>query len=110
MSRVLVTGAAGFIGFHLCKRLLERGDEVVGLDNLNEYYDVSLKINRLRQIARERNFKPVQTAIPLTKTISARTNRAIATMLLPDRGGCGGAGGRGGRGIVLIGNSSIGFY
>jgi UDP-glucuronate 4-epimerase len=60
MSKVLVTGAAGFIGFHLCRRLLEREDEVVGLDNLNEYYDVNLKINRLRQIARERNFKPVR--------------------------------------------------
>lgn len=58
--RVLVTGAAGFIGFHLCRRLLGRGDNVVGLDNLNEYYDVHLKINRLRQIARERNFKPVR--------------------------------------------------
>jgi UDP-glucuronate 4-epimerase len=60
VSKVLVTGAAGFIGFHLCRRLLGRGDNVVGLDNLNEYYDVHLKINRLRQIARESNFKPVR--------------------------------------------------
>jgi UDP-glucuronate 4-epimerase len=41
--RVLVTGAAGFIGFHTCRKLLERGDEVIGVDNLNPYYDVSLK-------------------------------------------------------------------
>ena len=45
--RILVTGAAGFIGFHLGKRLLDRGDEVVGLDNLNNYYDVGLKEARL---------------------------------------------------------------
>ena len=59
-KRVLVTGAAGFIGFHLCRRLLERGAEVVGLDNLNDYYDVNLKLNRLKQITMERNFKPVR--------------------------------------------------
>jgi UDP-glucuronate 4-epimerase len=45
--KVLVTGAAGFIGFHLARRLVERGDEVVGLDNLNDYYDVGLKLDRL---------------------------------------------------------------
>ena len=41
--KVLVTGNAGFIGFHLSKALLERGDEVVGIDNINDYYDPSLK-------------------------------------------------------------------
>jgi UDP-glucuronate 4-epimerase len=50
MAKILVTGAAGFIGFHLSKRLLERGDTVVGLDNLNEYYDVRLKHDRLKQL------------------------------------------------------------
>lgn len=48
--KVLVTGAAGFIGFHLSKYLLARGDEVVGLDNLNDYYDVTLKQARLAQL------------------------------------------------------------
>lgn len=45
--KFLVTGAAGFIGFHACKRLLDAGHEVVGLDNMNDYYDVNLKQARL---------------------------------------------------------------
>jgi len=44
--RILVTGSAGFIGYHLSKRLLERGDTVIGIDNLNDYYDVNLKKDR----------------------------------------------------------------
>jgi UDP-glucuronate 4-epimerase len=54
--KILVTGAAGFIGFHLTKFLLARGDEVVGIDNLNDYYDVSLKLGRLQQIEGNKNF------------------------------------------------------
>ena len=50
MTTTLVTGAAGFIGYHLSRRLVDRGDEVVGIDNLNDYYDVSLKEARLRQL------------------------------------------------------------
>ena len=45
--KILVTGCAGFIGFHVTKRLLERGDEVIGIDNLNKYYDVTLKMARI---------------------------------------------------------------
>jgi UDP-glucuronate 4-epimerase len=48
--KILVTGAAGFIGFHVSRLLLERGDEVVGIDNLNDYYDVALKEDRVRQL------------------------------------------------------------
>ncbi len=50
MRRILVTGAAGFIGFHTSARLLENGDAVVGLDNLNDYYSVQLKRDRLAQL------------------------------------------------------------
>jgi UDP-glucuronate 4-epimerase len=50
MSRILVTGAAGFIGFHVAQRLLARGDEVVGIDNLNPYYDPQLKRDRLARL------------------------------------------------------------
>lgn len=56
MRKILITGAAGFIGFHLCRRLIERGDVIVGIDNLNDYYDVNLKLNRLKQIEGKRNF------------------------------------------------------
>ncbi|HET9279416.1 MAG TPA: NAD-dependent epimerase [Flavitalea sp.] len=48
--KVLVTGAAGFIGFHLCISLLKRGDKVTGLDNINDYYDPSLKFARLKEL------------------------------------------------------------
>jgi len=60
MSKVLVTGAAGFIGSHLSIRLLERGDEVVGLDNLNDYYEVSLKEARLARFSDHENFRLVK--------------------------------------------------
>jgi UDP-glucuronate 4-epimerase len=53
---ILVTGAAGFIGFHLSRRLLEKGESVVGVDNLNEYYDVSLKKARLEILKSFENF------------------------------------------------------
>ena len=55
--KILVTGAAGFIGFHTAQKLLDRGYTVVGLDNLNSYYDVSLKQARLEQLRRAPNFR-----------------------------------------------------
>ena len=53
-KKVLVTGAAGFIGYHLCKKLAEIGHTVVGLDNINSYYDVNLKYNRLSDLGIDR--------------------------------------------------------
>ena len=54
--KILVTGAAGFIGMHVSKALLERGDEVIGIDNLNDYYEVQLKLDRLKQIEDHNGF------------------------------------------------------
>lgn len=54
--KILVTGAAGFIGSHLSQRLLARGDQVTGLDNLNDYYDVTLKEARLARLAPQKGF------------------------------------------------------
>src|SRR5512137_395784 len=53
---VLITGAAGFIGFHLSRRLLEEGSKVVGIDNMNTYYDVNLKKTRLAILKKYDNF------------------------------------------------------
>ncbi|CAD5964668.1 putative 37,6 kDa protein in cld 5'region [Planktothrix agardhii] len=56
MANLLVTGVAGFVGFHLCQRLLDRRDTIIGIDNLNNYYDVSLKQARLEQLKNRSGF------------------------------------------------------
>ncbi len=61
--KILVTGAAGFIGMTTAMRLLERGDEVVGLDNLNPYYDVQLKLDRLERLRVHETFRFVQADV-----------------------------------------------
>ena len=58
--KILLTGAAGFIGFHTARKLLARGDEVVGLDNLNDYYDPNLKRSRLAILQKETKFRFVK--------------------------------------------------
>jgi UDP-glucuronate 4-epimerase len=61
--RILLTGAAGFIGMHTALRLLARGDEVVGVDNLNDYYDVNLKLARLARLTPHLNFSHYKTSV-----------------------------------------------
>ncbi len=68
---IFITGAAGFIGFHVAKSLLDRGETVVGLDNLNEYYNVRLKEARLSRLEGYKNFKFVQADIRDWKAMKA---------------------------------------
>ena len=66
--KILVTGAAGFIGHHVARRLLDQGHDVVGIDNLNPYYDVRLKLDRLRELGIE----AAETGAPDAGTIQAK--------------------------------------
>lgn len=75
MRNILVTGAAGFIGFHLSKRLLERGDKVVGLDNINDYYDVNLKLARLKQIEGHESFSFARMSLEDREQVTALFSR-----------------------------------
>jgi UDP-glucuronate 4-epimerase len=68
--KVLVTGTAGFIGNHLAIKLLERGDEVIGVDNLNDYYDVNLKKARLARILDHKNYTDVRADIADRETMA----------------------------------------
>jgi UDP-glucuronate 4-epimerase len=67
--KLLVTGAAGFIGFHTAQALLDRGDEVVGLDNMNDYYDVTLKEARLARLEPHDHFSFVKGDIADQETV-----------------------------------------
>jgi len=69
--RILVTGAAGFIGFHTAARLLDRGDEVVGLDNLSPYYDVSLKEARLEKLQGRNGFHFIKADLAEREVVEA---------------------------------------
>jgi UDP-glucuronate 4-epimerase len=73
--KALITGCAGFIGMHVARRLLERGDEVVGVDNLNDYYDVGLKEARLAQLAAFPRFRFARLDIADTQGVAALFGR-----------------------------------
>ena len=72
--KILVTGTAGFIGYHLAKKLLERGDEVVGIDNINDYYDVNLKYARLTELGID-----CRAALAVTEPVITSSPSVIAS-------------------------------
>src|SRR6202140_1092058 len=78
-NTILVTGAAGFIGFHVAQRLLSAGRKVVGLDSLNDYYDPKLKEARLDNLKREPNF----TFVKLDLANRVSTKSLFATQRFP---------------------------
>jgi UDP-glucuronate 4-epimerase len=79
--KILVTGTAGFIGYHLAKKLLERGDTVVGIDNINDYYDTDLKYSRLAETGISREAENWHTQVQSTKY----PNYSFVRMNLEDR-------------------------
>jgi UDP-glucuronate 4-epimerase len=79
-KNVLVTGAAGFIGFHLCRRLLDDGNNIVGIDNMNDYYDVNLKLDRLAILRKYSHFnfyKKDISDLEATEQIFANTYNTV---------------------------------
>ena len=80
--KILVTGAAGFIGSYVCKYLLSRGDEVVGLDNINSYYDINLKYGRLLTLGLEENAVNLSGISISNEPIRYYPNGALASHVL----------------------------
>ena len=78
--KILVTGAAGFIGMHCVKILLDRGDQVIGVDNLNDYYDVGLKEARVDQLTPHNNFKFIKCDIKNYDAVAA-----VFSQVKPDK-------------------------
>lgn len=89
MTKILVTGAAGFIGFHVARKLLAEGSIVVGLDNMNDYYDVSLKEARLALLQKEKNFNFIQADLadrPVMETLFEKERPEIVINLAAQAG------------------------
>ena len=84
--KYLVTGAAGFIGFHLAGRLCAEGHEVVGIDNLNDYYEVSLKEARLARLGPLPGFRFERLDLADRTAMAPRSARSIRSKRKPGRG------------------------
>lgn len=87
--KILVTGAAGFIGFHTCKKLCEEGYEITGIDNINNYYDIGLKQSRLELLKEFNNFKFIRSDLTdkmELSTIFEKTNPDIVINLAAQPG------------------------
>ena len=67
--KILITGSSGFIGFHLAKKLLESGNNVHGIDSMNNYYDINLKNSRLKILKKYKNFSFTKTKLENKKKI-----------------------------------------
>ena len=78
--KVLVTGAAGFIGFSVAQKLLERGDDVVGFDNFNDYYDPSLKEARVKQLQQVAEKSDTGSFTPIRENLA---NKAVVVVGAP---------------------------
>src|SRR5690625_4453975 len=69
-KKTLITGSAGFIGYYLSKKLLDQGCQVIGLDNLNDYYEINLKHTRLEKLKRYKNFTFIEADISDKESIN----------------------------------------
>ena len=76
MKKILITGVAGFIGFHLAKRLLAENKKIIGIDNLNNYYDTKIKLERLKILKKEFNFKYVKGDLKNEKILIKKLSKS----------------------------------
>ena len=83
-NTILVTGAAGFIGFHLCKRILQEGLDLIGLDNLNSYYDINLKKDRLKEINKIASKKKINWIFHKEDLTARESLRKVFEQTIPD--------------------------